>query len=130
VSGLLRIQLSRAKGWRMPAHTLKVDRSTRYGNPWRIVAPGEHRRHWWVCGTRTNDEFATRAEATALSLRKFRYHAETHRERYAGLAGMNLGCWCRLCPRHKAGKPLGEPCADCDLCHADVIGELVNGGAA
>lgn len=30
-----RIRLSRAKGWRMPPHTMKVDRSTRWGNPFR-----------------------------------------------------------------------------------------------
>ena len=28
-----RIQLRRTKGWRMPANTLKVDRSTIFGNP-------------------------------------------------------------------------------------------------
>lgn len=31
----VRIQLSRAKGWRMPAGAVKVDRSTRFGNPFR-----------------------------------------------------------------------------------------------
>ena len=30
---LQRIQLQRTKGWRMPANTLKVDRSTIFGNP-------------------------------------------------------------------------------------------------
>ena len=28
-----RVQLSRQKGWRMPANTVKVDRSTKWGNP-------------------------------------------------------------------------------------------------
>ena len=28
-----RIQLQRTKGWRMPPNTRKVDRSTRFGNP-------------------------------------------------------------------------------------------------
>jgi hypothetical protein len=28
-----RIQLRRSKGWRMPAETLKVDRTTLFGNP-------------------------------------------------------------------------------------------------
>ena len=31
-----RIRLSRRKGWRLPADTLKVDRSTRWGNPFRV----------------------------------------------------------------------------------------------
>jgi hypothetical protein len=30
-----RIQLRRTKGWRMPANTVKVDRSAKYGNPFR-----------------------------------------------------------------------------------------------
>lgn len=33
-----RIQLKRTKGWRMPPGTVKVDRSTRWGNPFRIGA--------------------------------------------------------------------------------------------
>jgi len=35
-----RIQLKRTKGWRMPANTVKVDRTTRWGNPWRPGDPG------------------------------------------------------------------------------------------
>lgn len=31
-----RIQLSRRKGWRMPSNTVKVDRTTGYGNPFVI----------------------------------------------------------------------------------------------
>lgn len=31
-----RIQLSRAKGWRMPPNTVKVDRRTIWGNPWGV----------------------------------------------------------------------------------------------
>lgn len=33
-----RIQLRRTKGWRMPPNTVKVDRSTRWGNPWTAAA--------------------------------------------------------------------------------------------
>jgi hypothetical protein len=43
-----RIQLSREKGWRLPDNAVKVDRSTQWGNPYRI---GERMsmpmaRHW------------------------------------------------------------------------------------
>ena len=31
-----RIQLRRTKGWRMPPNTVKVDRTTRWGNPFTI----------------------------------------------------------------------------------------------
>jgi len=36
MSAPCRIQLSRRKGWRMPPNTVKVDRTTRWGNPWTI----------------------------------------------------------------------------------------------
>lgn len=32
----VRVQLSRAKGWRMPPNTVKVARPCRWGNPWRV----------------------------------------------------------------------------------------------
>lgn len=32
----IRVQLSRAKGWRMPENTVKVDRRTIWGNPWGV----------------------------------------------------------------------------------------------
>lgn len=31
-----RIQLSRAKGWKMPPNTVKVDRTTKWGNPFPV----------------------------------------------------------------------------------------------
>jgi hypothetical protein len=33
----VRVQLSRRKGWRMPPNTMKVDRSTGFGNPFPIA---------------------------------------------------------------------------------------------
>ncbi|KKW93901.1 DUF4326 domain-containing protein [Sphingobium chungbukense] len=77
-----RIQLSRAKGWRMPDNTVKVDRSTKWGNPYPLQ-PGR-----------------TAEQAVAA----FRIHLrETPSLReMAGreLRGKNLACWC----------PAGAPC--------------------
>lgn len=36
-----RVQLSRAAGWRMPKNTVKVDRSTRWGNPFKLHGDGK-----------------------------------------------------------------------------------------
>ena len=36
----IRVQLSRQKGWRMPPNTVKVDRSTRWGNPFTAANSG------------------------------------------------------------------------------------------
>ena len=81
--GLTRIQLSRKRGWRMPPHTAKVDRTTPWGNfagrgaadRTQAVAAFIH----WI------DTEAT--EAWKMAARKV-------------LLGKNLACWC----------PLGEPC--------------------
>ena len=35
-----RVQLRRAKGWRMPANTAKVDRTTLFGNPFSVKEYG------------------------------------------------------------------------------------------
>ncbi len=93
-----RIQLSRAKGWRMPPNTVKVDRSTRYGNPFRVAA-------------------FTDAAATVLLFRTWMTSAEREpldtgevQPDLAPLRGQNLACWC------KPGTP----------CHADVLLELAN----
>jgi hypothetical protein len=44
---------------------------------------------------------------------------------HAQLAGKNLACWCSLCPRHAAGKPLNETCDECSSCHVDVLGTIL-----
>ncbi|MFG1371541.1 DUF4326 domain-containing protein [Xanthobacter oligotrophicus] len=35
----LRIQLWLAKGWRLPPNSVKIDRSTKFGNPYRVGSP-------------------------------------------------------------------------------------------
>lgn len=97
-----RVQLSRKKGWRMPANTVKVDRSTVWGNPYQGGKDGDGNRAYLVELFR---EYLSRPEQAA--------YIETAR---LNLRGKNLACWC----------PPGEPC------HADVLLEIANaeGGAA
>jgi hypothetical protein len=101
----VRVQLSRAKGWRMPPNTVKVDRSTRWGN--QIVVGSERGigyRPWTaddaVAAFREDMEYAVASErpdgSEPLSLEPLR--------------GRNLACWCKLS----------------DPCHADVLLELAN----
>lgn len=85
-----RIQLRRVKGWRMPANTLKVDRSTKWGNPFyahgdgirmdRALAVRLFERHLEQCGGYTNGK---KPSVTLLQIRR-------------ELAGKNLACWCPL----------------------------------
>jgi hypothetical protein len=118
-----RIRLSRAKGWRMPAGAMKIDRSTRFGNPFRIGEDGEAADCVALyCGLlKDGVQFGAAASTT-----------DQERARAAALEGMehlrghDLACWCRLCPRHADGKPAGESCRDCSPCHGDVLVEWAN----
>jgi hypothetical protein len=94
-----RIQLRRTKGWRMPPNTTKVDRSTRWGNPYshqlggRAAAVERFRKPVLPAGF-----WSWGGERSTID--------DVRRE----LVGKNLACWC----------PLDEPC------HADVLLEIAN----
>lgn len=108
MSGPVRVQLRRAKGWRMPENTVKVDRSTPWGNPF---VGGQH-------GTREECVRLHRlllAGYLCLSGGPPAREQKKYRDRIARLAhrhlgGKNLACWC----------PLDGPC------HADTLLEIVN----
>jgi hypothetical protein len=113
-----RIQLSRAKGWRMPPGTVKVSRPSAWGNPYRVEVFG---RDLAIALFRNSVEgcwspalVASLSDATARHA--YDCHVATQRKRLMHnvptLRGKNLACWC---------KP-GEPC------HADVLLELANVG--
>lgn len=68
-----RIQLKRTKGWRMPENTVKVDRTTKWGNPY-VVGP-----------------LATANDVIA-DFRKMAKGARYHD--LSELRGKNLACWC------------------------------------
>jgi hypothetical protein len=81
-----RVQLKRSAGWKMPANTLKVDRTTRWGNPFSAAECGsiaaavaQHGR--WMRG-----EIAAPGGV----------EPPTPAEIRLGLGGRNLACWCAL----------------------------------
>lgn len=118
----LRVQLRRVKGWRMPADTLKADRTTRWGNPFvpGKVPPGTLAA---FSGGRavTDSRHAASLYAGAAPL-----NTELVGAARAQLQGHNLACWCRLCDLHRHGKPAGERCPDCAPCHVDTLLALAN----
>jgi hypothetical protein len=69
----VRVRLSRAKGWRMPPNTVKVDRTTKWGNPYVAGRDGD------------------RARCVALYRKLQKFGAEIEE-----LRGKNLACWCPL----------------------------------
>lgn len=112
-----RIQLSRRRGWRMPANTVKVDRSTIFGNPFPVDIYGQagavDRFRRWINGTMStfemsqisrNDRWSGEGGVSLSVLRKKMLSD------IARLRGRNLACWCRP----------GAPC------HADVLLETAN----
>ena len=92
-----RVQLSRRKSWRMPENTVKVDRSTPWGNPYQGGEDGAGNREMLV------GHFSRYINGTQQGL------ALAERVR-AELRGKNLACWCSL----------DGPC------HADVLLEVAN----
>lgn len=106
-----RVQLSRRKGWRLPAGAVKVDRTTIWGNPFHKHGDGQPmeaslavylfrdmiaKTGGWMAKMR-GDEVSVDIEDARRELR-----------------GKDLACWC----------PIGAPC------HADVLLELVNAPTA
>jgi Domain of unknown function (DUF4326) len=104
-----RVQLRRAKGWRIPANTIKVDRTTLFGNPFSVKEYGHDRAvtlHLaWLTGRSIGKK-----QSAELRLRR-----KAVLEALPALRGKNLACWCPL--------PEGrEP----DNCHAALLLELAN----
>lgn len=114
-----RIQLSRAKGWRMPENTVKVDWTTKWGNPFVAHHPGSALERpmtpkMAVASFRMMIAKEGGWSPDPLPWPKGKIAAvwttlqDVHRE----LRGKNLACWCKL----------GDPC------HADVLLKLANEG--
>lgn len=104
---LRRVQLSRRKGWRIPANTIIVSRPGPWGNPFVV---GTH-------GTRAEcvDLFRkllggyvciTRGVAPGIQEMYLKHATASIRK----LRGKHLACWC----------PLSAPC------HADVLLAIAN----
>jgi hypothetical protein len=118
--GPKRVQLSRAKGWRMPENTVKVTRPGPWGNPFVVWygadAFGVDR--WHVSHGSCHWQAESKEVATVMAVQKHEHwlrswladqivapHHVLHE-----LRGKNLACWCA------AGSP----------CHADTLLRYAN----
>lgn len=112
-----RVQLSRKRGWKMPPDTVKVDRSTKWGNPF-VTVRGMNGREpmspkMAVFSFRRVIEQTGGWFPVPLPWPAGKIPAmdpTTVEDVRRELAGKNLACWCAL----------SEPC------HADVLLELAN----
>lgn len=101
----IRIQRKRAKGWKMPPHTIYVGRPTPMGNPlragmWKGFTAGDAVQNFrlWI----DRDPTVRSYDNTFGKPPKI--------EEIKALRGFNLCCWCAL----------DQPC------HADLLLELAN----
>lgn len=104
-----RIQLRRTRGWRMPEGSIKVDRTTKWGNPFKptdiCVSPSKVHRQGEPIGVAG----AVGAFRTLMRT-NLRKEPEKTRALLDQLRGKNLACWCRV----------GDPC------HGDVLLKMAN----
>ena len=96
-----RVQLSRAKGWRMPPNTVGVARPGKWGNPCKVEG-------------HVDREYAAAAHVAWLAGDEIGFDLygvpPTVAEIREALAGKNLACWCD----HKGH------------CHADALLHIAN----
>lgn len=108
-----RIQLRRVKGWRIPPGTVKVDRTTKYGNPYkpgdRYIKGFAERTHRTLYGTVRDNAHAVELFRRDIEGR-FWGRLDFDRQDLIRLRGKDVGCWCKE----------GEPC------HGDVLIEVAN----
>ncbi len=98
-----RITLSRKKGWRIPPNTVNVDRSTKWGNPYRI---GDGLCHNIDDVIRYYEEYLKHGTNYVSD-----QIAPSQEEIKVELSGKNLACSCKQ----------GEKC------HADVLLRIASG---
>jgi hypothetical protein len=102
-----RVQLKRTKGWRMPPNTVKVDRTTKWGNPF---VPGQPA----PVGPLKGALVADKRQAYVL----YRAFAPMDQvlvdQARLELRGKNLACWCSRDDLYE------------DECHASILLRLAN----
>lgn len=107
-----RIQLSRRRGWRLPASARKVDRSTRWGNPFgltQVFHTFDQRGFPAPCIAFRGVPGIDRSLDLYLGWLVAKLTAEP--DFLKPLKGRDLACWCKLD----------------DPCHADILLRLANG---
>lgn len=135
-----RIQLRRTKGWRMPENTVKVDRTTKWGNPFNL----KKSEHCWTAIA--FGEKGDPAGRHAASVKMFRLWLEGGRSAIVAGCGLYLSSddgeqkaiseaptievktppSASMIERELSGKNLACWCHPAMPCHADVLLEIAN----
>lgn len=104
-----RIQLRRAKGWRMPANTVNVARPGRWGNPFIVGKHGTAEYCVQLFRYMCAGLLCIRDDECIRAQERFMRNVQND---IKDLKGKNLACWCRK----------DAPC------HADVLLKIAKGG--
>lgn len=97
-----RIQLSRKKGFKLPAGTVNCARPGKWGNEFKVGDGFPYNHSPKMDSKSTVEIFESYLKAGLLDF--------SERDVVRELRGKNLACWCKL----------GQPC------HADVLLEIAN----
>lgn len=154
-----RIQLKRVKGWRLPEGAVKVDRATKWGNPFvyrdesrglvrfgpkheerfgrpwdyegRISADGTSHHMWFSKDdvVETYVRWATRAEIVELYRLTLTEPTPAMRMAWPSAQGRFLKVTVDDIRTELAGRDLACWCKPGDPCHADVLLEVANAAA-
>lgn len=89
-----RIQLSRRAGWRMPPGTKKVDRSTKWGNPFIVGKHGTQGQ--CVAWHRELLETENPVTAAPVPIGEQLAHLAYVKRNLHTIIGSDVACWCRL----------------------------------
>ncbi len=114
----LRIQLRRKKGFRLPPNTIAVTRPGKWGNPFKVGSEYYDFDSDSIQTIKTTDEAVRMFKETMTYTMREMIRSE--------LAGKNVACFCKLCSKHKNGKPAGVECNDCAWCHGDILLAISN----
>jgi len=107
VTGPVRVQRRRTRGWRMPAGAVYVGRPTRWGNPFRPGDPDPADPRYPISSYRRAVDLF---ELHTGPMGNHEYDDDTLAALRTELGGRDLVCWC----------PADQPC------HADVLLRLAN----
>lgn len=93
----------------MPPNTVKVDRTTRFGNPFQVGHHGKQVEcvYWYVLMSCGYQPIMDNLDAQGKAIKVLKAEKKAG---YPSLRGKNLACWCRV----------GTPC------HADVLLDVAN----
>jgi hypothetical protein len=120
-----RIQLKRTKGWRMPPGAVKVDRSTKYGNPFVLGKPIKRDSDLWPYLVAAVPALADRSSALgrlqSVTLRRAEDAVAAYSIWFIEQPHLMIAAFEEL-----PGRDIADWCKPGDPCHGNWLMDMVN----